>query len=65
MYIGDMDEDEIVEAINEEAIDDEDLIDSWPYICTVRGRHYNRVDAIAWSSLCARRGYVLSRRNRY
>ena len=56
---------DIVRAINNESIHDEDLVgrDTWKIICKVRGKNFNAVDAEAWQSLCARRGYVLSRRN--
>jgi hypothetical protein len=56
---------DIVRAINNESIDDENLVgrDTWRTICKVRGRNFNAVDVEAWQSLCARRGYVLSRRN--
>ena len=60
-----MNVDDIVDAINEGAIDDSDLVgrDTWSYVCKVRGRNFNLIDEEAWQSLCARRGYVLHRRN--
>jgi len=56
---------DIVRAINDNSIDAKDLVsrDSWRIICQVRGRNFSAVDAEAWQALCARRGYVLSRRN--
>ena len=60
-----MDDDEILNAINDESIPDSDLVSAvcWKVICQVRGRKYALVDQEAWQSLCARRGYVLHRRN--
>lgn len=65
MNINSANDQEILRAINDESINDEDLVerDTWKIICTVRGRNFNMVDAEAWQSLCARRGYVLSRHN--
>lgn len=61
----DMDDDEIIAAIKEDAIAEEDLVsrDAWRIICQVRGRNFNEVDAEAWEDLCKRRGYLLYRRN--
>ena len=55
----------IVRAINSESIDSESLItrEGWRRICQVRGRNFQAVDEEAWQDLCARRGYLLSRRN--
>ncbi|MCW4354183.1 hypothetical protein ONR57_12815 [Hoyosella sp. YIM 151337] len=55
----------IVQAINTGSVDAEDLVGSegWKRICQVRGRNSKAVDEEAWQSLCARRGYLLSRRN--
>ena len=60
-----MNTEDIVDAINDESLDDNDLVgrESWKIICTVRGRNFNLVDPEAWASLCVRRGYVLSRGN--
>jgi hypothetical protein len=65
MDIDEMEEDEIVDAINDESIDDSDLVsaEGWRTICQVRGRNFSQIDEVAWQSLCARRGYVLYRRN--
>ena len=56
---------EIVKAINSESVASEDLVsrDSWVRICKVRGRNLAAVDEEAWQALCARRGYLLLRRN--
>lgn len=55
----------IVRAINSGAIDAADLVSAqaWRRICQVRGRNFASVDEVAWQDLCARRGYLLSRRN--
>jgi hypothetical protein len=60
-----MDDDDIVDAINDESIADEDLVsrEGWRIICMVRGRNFSAIDAEAWQSLCGRRGYLLYRRN--
>ena len=65
MDIWGLSEKEIVQAINDDSIDEENLVDrdAWKMICEARGRNFNLVDAEAWQSLCARRGYVLYRRN--
>ena len=65
MVVEQMDDEDIVEAINSESIADADLVSrtGWRTICKVRGRHFNGIDQEAWQSLCARRGYVLYRRN--
>ena len=56
---------EIVRAINTGSILSEDLVsrDAWTRLCKVRGRNYTAVDEQAWQDLCARRGYLLHRRN--
>jgi hypothetical protein len=56
---------DIVRAINSDSIDGDDLVsrEGWRRICQVRGRNYREVDEEAWQSLCARRGYLLARRN--
>ena len=56
---------EIVKAINSGSISSEDLVgrDAWIRRCKVRGRNYSAVDGEAWQELCARRGYLLHRRN--
>ena len=58
-------EEEVVRIINDESFDDLDLVGTrtWKKICQIRGRNFSRVDPEAWRSLCARRGYVLHRRN--
>ncbi len=60
-----MDDGEIVDAINDNAIDADDLVsrDGWRIICQVRGRHFNEIDEEAWEDLCKLRGYHLYRRN--
>ena len=65
MSVEDMDDEEIVEAINDNSIDDADLVsrDGWRIICQVRGRNFSQVDEEAWEDICKRRGYVLYRRN--
>jgi hypothetical protein len=65
MNIDNMDDDQVVRAINDELIDDEYLISrsGWSRICRARGRNLRLVDEQAWQSLCARRGYVLYRKN--
>jgi hypothetical protein len=65
MNIDSANEHQVVCGINEESIDDDDLVgrDTWKRICAVRGRNFNSIDAGAWTSLCARRGYLLSRAN--
>ena len=65
MGIDDMDDEEIVEAINDNSIDPEDLVsrDGWRIICQVRGRNFNEIDEEAWEDLCKLRGYHLYRRN--
>lgn len=59
------DDEDIVLAINSDSLDAEDLVgrDTWIFICQVRGRNFNQVDAEAWQALCAKRGYLLYRRN--
>lgn len=56
---------EIIAAINSESISSEDLVsrDAWARICRARGSNYQAVDEEAWQALCARRGYLLYRRN--
>lgn len=56
---------EIVRAINSGGIDAADLVSSegWRRICQALGRNFSSVDEVAWQDLCARRGYLLSRRN--
>lgn len=56
---------QIVRAINTGSISSEDLVsrDGWTFICKVRGRNFRQVDEEAWQQLCARRGYLLNRRN--
>jgi len=56
---------EIVKAINSDSVASEDLVsrDSWVRVCKVRGRNLAAVDEEAWQALCARRGYLLLRRN--
>lgn len=56
---------QIVAAINGDSIPSEDLVtrDGWNYICKVRGRNFSQVNEEAWQDLCARRGYLSSRRN--
>ena len=65
MSIDDMDDSDIVDAINDESIDDDDLVtrEGWRLVCQVRGRNFNLIDEESWQALCARRGYVLYRRN--
>jgi hypothetical protein len=65
LRIDDMDDEEIVAAINDNSIEAEDLVsrDGWRLICQVRGRNFNEVDEEAWEDLCKRRGYIQSRQN--
>ena len=65
MNIESASEQQVVGGINDESIDDDDLVgrDTWKRICQVRGRNFNSIDPAAWQSLCARRGYLLSRAN--
>jgi hypothetical protein len=55
----------IVQAINSESIGEEDLAHRvcWQVICRARGRLFRYVKPAAWRSVCARRGYILYRRN--
>jgi hypothetical protein len=63
--LGKKSDSKIVQEINGGTIKSEDLVsrDAWSYICKVRGRNFSKVDAKAWEDLCARRGYLLYRRN--
>lgn len=56
---------EIVKAINSGSVPSDDLVsrDAWVRICKIRGRNFAAVDEEAWEALCARRGYLLLRRN--
>lgn len=56
---------EIVKAINNDSVASDDLVsrDAWARICQARGRNFSAVDEEAWQALCARRGYLLHRRN--
>jgi len=56
---------EIVKAINSDSVASDDLVsrDAWVRICKIRGRNLAAVDEEAWQALCARRGYLLLRRN--
>ena len=56
---------EIVKAINSDSLASEDLVsrDAWVRICKVHGRNLAAVDEEGWQALCARRGYLLRRRN--
>jgi hypothetical protein len=56
---------DIVRAINSDAIDSASLMsrEGWKRICQVRGRYFGQVDALAWTRLCARRGYAQGRQN--
>jgi len=65
MSVFTMSEAEIVDAINDEAIDDDELVEpaAWKLICQVRGRNFGSVDSEAWRSLCSTRGYLQRRAN--
>lgn len=65
MVVDEMEDDEIVDAINTESIDNSDLVsrEGWRIICRVRGHNFNQIDEESWQSLCSRRGYVMYRRN--
>jgi hypothetical protein len=56
---------EIVKAINSDSVSSDDLVsrDAWARICRARGRNFAAVDEESWQALCARRGYLLHRRN--
>ncbi len=55
----------IVRSINAETIDSDDLVSdaAWRRICQARGRNFRAVNEEKWQDLCARRGYLQSRRN--
>lgn len=50
---------------NSDSVASDDLVsrDAWARICQARGRNFSAVDEEAWQALCARRGYLLLRRN--
>jgi hypothetical protein len=65
VYVDSASDRDIVRAINSDSIDEDDLVsrEGWRKICQARGRNFREVDEEAWQSLCARRGYLLARRN--
>jgi hypothetical protein len=58
---------QILSDINAVAVPAEALVEDhcWRTICQVRGRNFKRVDAAAWARVCAERGYLKRRFDRF
>jgi hypothetical protein len=58
---------QVISDVNAVAVPADALVERhcWKRVCQVRGLHFGEVDAQSWSELCAKRGYLLRRYDRY